>query len=116
MRYKTSLPAAINHLAIGAVTAHEEMEPPGTEFIAFGDATAAFWRRKWLVAGLVTVCAAIGLAVALTQKPVYQAKALIEIQGINENFLNRREIDPRSEEHTSELQSPMYLVCRLLLE
>src|ERR1017187_9124858 len=25
-------------------------------------------------------------------------------------------IEPRSEEHTSELQSPMYLVCRLLLE
>src|ERR1017187_4456456 len=27
-----------------------------------------------------------------------------------------RNIEPRSEEHTSELQSPMYLVCRLLLE
>src|SRR5437763_5377395 len=27
-----------------------------------------------------------------------------------------REIRERSEEHTSELQSPMYLVCRLLLE
>src|SRR5436189_1651066 len=26
------------------------------------------------------------------------------------------EITKRSEEHTSELQSPMYLVCRLLLE
>src|SRR5437879_7367998 len=25
-------------------------------------------------------------------------------------------VNPRSEEHTSELQSPMYLVCRLLLE
>src|SRR5437764_15486809 len=25
-------------------------------------------------------------------------------------------LDSRSEEHTSELQSPMYLVCRLLLE
>src|SRR5437762_9036989 len=25
-------------------------------------------------------------------------------------------VDDRSEEHTSELQSPMYLVCRLLLE
>src|SRR5437762_7599760 len=25
-------------------------------------------------------------------------------------------VSPRSEEHTSELQSPMYLVCRLLLE
>src|SRR5437764_3230858 len=28
----------------------------------------------------------------------------------------RRLGDKRSEEHTSELQSPMYLVCRLLLE
>src|SRR5215210_9444539 len=27
-----------------------------------------------------------------------------------------RSRSPRSEEHTSELQSPMYLVCRLLLE
>src|SRR5437763_5432140 len=26
------------------------------------------------------------------------------------------DVVPRSEEHTSELQSPMYLVCRLLLE
>src|SRR5437879_7927388 len=28
---------------------------------------------------------------------------------------HRREARQRSEEHTSELQSPMYLVCRLLL-
>src|SRR5436189_1319589 len=28
----------------------------------------------------------------------------------------RSPCDARSEEHTSELQSPMYLVCRLLLE
>src|SRR5437762_7516498 len=27
-----------------------------------------------------------------------------------------RDVQLRSEEHTSELQSPMYLVCRLLLE
>src|SRR5437879_13053145 len=26
------------------------------------------------------------------------------------------DLDARSEEHTSELQSPMYLVCRILLE
>src|SRR5437879_10083486 len=33
------------------------------------------------------------------------------------NFENHRIRDSRrSEEHTSELQSPMYLVCRLLLE
>ena len=58
MRYKTSLPAATNHLTIGTATAHEEMEPRGTEFITFGDAAAAFWRRKGLVAGLVAMCAA----------------------------------------------------------
>src|SRR5437879_8242676 len=29
---------------------------------------------------------------------------------------HNRRITDRSEEHTSELQSPMYLVCRLLLE
>src|SRR5437879_7324602 len=28
----------------------------------------------------------------------------------------KRDSEDRSEEHTSELQSPMYLVCRLLLE
>src|SRR5437764_8579372 len=43
--------------------------------------------------------------------------------GHNARGAGRRELDPsalalppRSEEHTSELQSPMYLVCRLLLE
>src|SRR2546425_9752741 len=37
--------------------------------------------------------------------------------GIGEVVDSRRDdIDPRSEEHTSELQSLAYLVCRLLLE
>src|SRR3712207_8908933 len=31
-------------------------------------------------------------------------------------IMERLEISPRSEEHTSELQSRQYLVCRLLLE
>src|SRR5437762_11368661 len=34
--------------------------------------------------------------------------------GFTPRFVRRA--DGRSEEHTSELQSPMYLVCRLLLE
>src|SRR5690348_17445015 len=43
-------------------------------------------------------------------------------KGINESDMilmpeaNTAIIDPRSEEHTSELQSPVHLVCRLLLE
>src|SRR5437762_11243362 len=33
-----------------------------------------------------------------------------------QTYLDTGIVRPRSEEHTSELQSPMYLVCRLLLE
>src|SRR5437762_5857172 len=34
----------------------------------------------------------------------------------DQNVIPRAASQNRSEEHTSELQSPMYLVCRLLLE
>src|SRR5437762_8279069 len=37
-------------------------------------------------------------------------------QVLNRVLPERRVDHRRSEEHTSELQSPMYLVCRLLLE
>ena len=40
------------------------------------------------------------------------ADAQVELQRI----CDRTHDSQRSEEHTSELQSPMYLVCRLLLE
>src|SRR3712207_8320957 len=44
----------------------------------------------------------------------------IELDGADIRTLGRqavsRRVQPRSEEHTSELQSRQYLVCRLLLE
>src|SRR5437762_7198129 len=45
-------------------------------------------------------------------------KALLGGKGANLHEMTRigLPVPPRSEEHTSELQSPMYLVCRLLLE
>src|SRR5437879_10086297 len=36
-------------------------------------------------------------------------------RGAIQHFRRAAQEDTRSEEHTSELQSPMYLVCRLLL-
>src|SRR5437879_10423528 len=41
---------------------------------------------------------------------------LIQREGKVEDLAGMDLFRPRSEEHTSELQSPMYLVCRLLLE
>src|SRR5437762_13153480 len=48
--------------------------------------------------------------------PIYRSRAVHSGSGQRgRDTKGRREVD-RSEEHTSELQSPMYLVCRLLLE
>src|SRR5437879_12966939 len=45
------------------------------------------------------------------------ARAVAIVVGYDQQTLPTRDrIGQRSEEHTSELQSPMYLVCRLLLE
>src|SRR5690349_14683902 len=68
-------------------------------FVTFSEAFGALLRRKWLLAALVSAGAVIGLAIAFSQAPVYQAKALIEVQGVNENFLNRRELDPTTSEN-----------------
>src|SRR3712207_8603689 len=61
----------------------------------------------------------------LITKPELNGKTLAQLK-IRNNFgasitrVNRSGVDlvatPRSEEHTSELQSRQYLVCRLLLE
>src|SRR3712207_8971691 len=52
--------------------------------------------------------------------PVYTFTALITLylnqQTVSSNDLLAFGSTPRSEEHTSELQSRQYLVCRLLLE
>src|SRR3712207_8478755 len=51
------------------------------------------------------------VALLLDEDPCHTAKAsLRQVEGMTLLWL------PRSEEHTSELQSRQYLVCRLLLE
>src|SRR5207244_5400035 len=44
-----------------------------------------------------------------------RVRSLIDVSGTDTMTLTQNS-DPRSEEHTSELQSPDHLVCRLLLE
>src|SRR5256885_7922569 len=57
-----------------------------------------------------------------TGKRAFEASSLAELRRLQEHTTPSspssllKEIDPRSEEHTSELQSPCNLVCRLLLE
>src|SRR3712207_8905979 len=46
----------------------------------------------------------------------HPALGQVLVPGRRRRLLPRRALDGRSEEHTSELQSRQYLVCRLLLE
>src|SRR5258708_11346448 len=58
------------------------------------------------------------------QRPVYGPSAPLPIARMtsavrssgSQGFCRKVTCNPRSEEHTSELQSPDHLVCRLLLE
>src|SRR3712207_7573312 len=51
------------------------------------------------------------------ERPIIPPIVVLGLPRSGTTFLHRLlAVDPRSEEHTSELQSRQYLVCRLLLE
>src|SRR5437762_6916632 len=59
----------------------------------------------------------VGVSQLLITHAGYEPLRVSELlSGTQEKRVEYRLIRQRSEEHTSELQSPMYLVCRLLLE
>src|SRR3712207_8352021 len=55
-----------------------------------------------------------GALMSVSDKLLLRKRAIIET--VNDELKNIAQIEHRSEEHTSELQSRQYLVCRLLLE
>jgi len=54
------------------------------------------WARKVIILAAGLVCAAIGLFIALKQTPIYRSSATVELLGINENFMNMRDVDPNT--------------------
>src|SRR5437762_7457116 len=68
----------------------------------------------WVAAGMMWNIPGGGPTYAV---PVSSGNSLSSASGTEQNSATQPgRANPRSEEHTSELQSPMYLVCRLLLE
>lgn len=83
------------------------------DFASFGAVAQAMLRRwKGIAAGIVLGLAA-GAAFAFLQTPVYRANAILELQIPNEDFLNRREVDPNSD--GGPLQAEPYLQTQLKL-
>jgi succinoglycan biosynthesis transport protein ExoP len=52
------------------------------------------WRIKWMVAGCAAAGIGIGLLAAAFQTPLYRTKAVLELQTLNQNYLDMKSIDP----------------------
>src|SRR5438445_9782999 len=86
--------------------------------------TSAFPSSSWLSLDLSTllmqtrsgtlgaICFKIWLDALIFRKTISSSS----LMSMNNRMRSELVISPRSEEHTSELQSRQYLVCRLLLE
>src|SRR5437762_9346955 len=72
-------------------------------------ATGTIWKESVMRRGWAAA-ARISNAIGFTMKSRRSTATSVISRSVGTAALNR------SEEHTSELQSPMYLVCRLLLE
>src|SRR5437879_9388644 len=82
-------------------------------------AIPGFTQEDWIRTGTGLAVEKIRLAVPDFKASTNDAKNPDLLKAFNDtlwNDLDNAGIFDRSEEHTSELQSPMYLVCRLLLE
>ncbi len=64
--------------------------------------------HKWKVLLFALVSTVIGFLLTVVQSPVYRAETLIEVESLNEDFLNMRNVSPVSPEGSSQGQSPEY--------
>jgi capsular exopolysaccharide synthesis family protein len=71
--------------------ARPQYPPPAAEG-GLSELGKVFWERKAAIVAFAAAGAALGLLAAWVQPALYQAKALLEMQDLNENFLNMREV------------------------
>jgi succinoglycan biosynthesis transport protein ExoP len=63
-------------------------------------------RRKWTLLIIAVASTIAANLITRMQAPVYRSRSLVEIESLNENFLNMRNLTPTSENQNS--QSPEY--------
>jgi len=54
------------------------------------------WSHKFLVLAITAACAIFGFVIAEMETPMFKSHATVELLGINQNFLNLREVDPHA--------------------
>lgn len=66
----------------------------GAEYSAVRELWRRIWEWKILIAGITLLGLAGGVAIGLLQQPQYRAKTVVELVGINDNYLNLKDVQP----------------------
>jgi capsular exopolysaccharide synthesis family protein len=74
----------------------------------------ALFRQKWTIAALALAGLVAGFVATRVMTPLYEARLVLEIQQLNENFMNGREMMPVSGEDRSPLISDVLTQLRVL--
>ncbi|HEY3836151.1 MAG TPA: exopolysaccharide transport family protein, partial [Bryobacteraceae bacterium] len=67
------------------------------EYVTFSEFASLLLRNKWRFGAFVAGGLLLAAILSFTETPVYQARALVEVEMPNEDFLNRRQLNPVSE-------------------
>ncbi len=86
------------------------------ESVPFVDFLRQLNRRKWALILIATAGIAAALAVSFAQKPSYKAVASVEVQGVNEDFLNLRGVSATARPVTEPPESDVHTQAELLQE
>src|SRR3954469_25958051 len=74
--------------------ASSEPAPLAPDYTTFSEFASLLRRNKRAFGLFLAGGALLGGLLCLTQAPVYQARALVEVEMPNEDFLNRRQLNP----------------------
>lgn len=77
----------------GRTAIHSRPVSEGQEFLRLG---RVLWGGRGRVLLAIVLGIASALLLGLSQTPIYQARAVLELQGVNENFLNAGDVNPTS--------------------
>lgn len=112
--FQVAPPYKRGEAAIRVYNDRRQQLPANPEFVRLDGLVKSLFERK----GTIALCALVGVGLAflaaLLQKPVYEAKVSLEIQGFNENFLNRRDVDPTADASNYAIEPYLQTQIKLL--
>lgn len=91
-------PSRVPSLPPDTLSADDPFSSPSADMPSGG--LLEYWRiiqrRKTTVIVIIAIGMLAGFLYTLPQTPIYQARTVIEIQSLNEDFLNMKDVDPDS--------------------